>query len=173
MIRLYLNWKSHMAAENTIKSYTSGLTLFSHWLRLGGVDPMTDIADALPSSVMDEYIRWMRRRPSLRTGRPISANSVALYHAAVLDLFKYAARRGWLPGRFNWVEIQANAAETLGKIQTRSAEFDRRIPLLVVHVDQLLLPHVHLRKGVARISSCSATAPSCTCCCPAAWLRPK
>jgi hypothetical protein len=43
----------------------------------------------------------MQKRPSLRTGQPISIRSIALYHAAVVDLFKYAARRGWLPSRFN------------------------------------------------------------------------
>jgi Phage integrase, N-terminal SAM-like domain len=151
MIRHYLDWKSGRASENTISTYTSGLRLFSQWLILGGVDPVTDTADALPGSVMDEYIVWMRRRRSIRTGQPISASSVALYHAAVVGLFKYAARRGWLPARFNWVEMKASAAETLGKIPTRPAQFDRRIPLLVAYVDQLSLPHAHLRKGRAHL----------------------
>jgi hypothetical protein len=112
MIRHHLDWKAARAADNTLKAYRTGLRLFSQWLSLGGVDPLTATADALPRSVMDEYIVWMRERPSLRTGQPISVRSVALYHAAVVDLFKYAARRGWLPDRFNWVEMRASAAET-------------------------------------------------------------
>jgi site-specific recombinase XerD len=151
MIRQYLGWKSGRASENTVTAYTTALRLFSQWLSLGGVDPSTDTADALPGSVMDEYIVWMRRRPSSRSGQPISAGSVALYHAAVVDLFKYAARRGWLPSRFNWVEMKASAAETLGTIPMRQAQFDRRIPLLVAYVDQLSLPHTHLRKGRAHL----------------------
>ena len=72
-------------------------------------------------------------------------------NAAVADLFKYAARRGWLPDRFNWVEMRASAAETLGTIPTRSAQFDRRIPLLVAYVDQLSLPRDHQRTGRAHL----------------------
>jgi site-specific recombinase XerD len=151
IVKQYLDWKSSGASKNTIGAYTTGLRLFSRWLTGGGIDPSTDAADALPRSVMDEYIAWMRKRPSLRTGMPISARSVALYHAAVVDLFKYAARRGWLPSRINWVEMKANATETLGKIPTQSAQFDPHIPELVAYVDQLPLPQEHRRHGRAQL----------------------
>lgn len=156
MITHYLDWKSGKATESTIRAYTTGLRLFSQWLSMGGVDPFTEMPDALPSSVMEEYIGWMQKRPSLRTGQPISVRSVALYHAAVVDLFKYAARRGWLPSRFNWVDMKASAAERLGKVPTQPAQFDRRIPLLVAYVDQLLLPHTHLRRGRAHLEFATA-----------------
>lgn len=151
MITHYLGWKSGKATESTIRAYTTGLRLFSQWLSMGGVDPFADPPGALPSSVMEEYIGWMQKRPSLRTGQPLSIRSIALYHSAVVDLFKYATRRGWLPSRFNWVDMKASAAERLGKVPAQPAQFDPRIPLLVTYVDQLSLPHTHLLRGRAHL----------------------
>jgi site-specific recombinase XerD len=95
----------------------------------------------LPASILEAHIVWLRQRPSLRSGRPLAQSSVAVYHAAVLDLFKYAVRRRLVPEeRFRWAEMAANAAETLGKVHQRSARHDRRIPLLVAYVDALPMP---------------------------------
>jgi site-specific recombinase XerD len=151
IVQRYLAWKSGKAAKDTIRTYTDALRLFGEWLSMAGIDAFTEDADALPTSVMEEYIVWARQRPSKRSGRPQAPSSVALYYAAVTDLFRFAARRKWLPDRFRWAEMKADAQETLGKIPKRSARHDRRIPLLVDYVDNLPLPSVEQRNGISRL----------------------
>jgi site-specific recombinase XerD len=151
LIDRYLTWKAGVAAKDTIRTYRDGLRHFSEFLAMSGINAFEEEPDVLPASIMEEYIVWVRQRPSRRSGKPLATSSVALYHAAVADLFKYAARRKLLPERFRWAEMKANAAETLGKVQRRSARHDRRIPLLVAHVDNLSLPPVEERKGISRL----------------------
>ena len=86
-----------------------------------------------------------------RSGRPLGPASVQTYFYAVSDCFKWAARRKLLPERFRWAEMAANAAETLGKLYSRSARHDRRVPLLVAYVDNLPMPDAGKRLGVSRL----------------------
>jgi len=151
IVECYLAWKSSKVAKHTTRTYINALYLFGQWLAMCGINVFEEHVDVLPTSVIDEYIVWMRQRPSKRSGKPLAQTSVALYCAAVTDLFKFAARRRFLPERFHWAEMKADAQETLGKISKRSARHDRRIPLLVAYVDQLPLPSVEQRKGISRL----------------------
>ncbi|HLZ28471.1 MAG TPA: tyrosine-type recombinase/integrase, partial [Chloroflexota bacterium] len=78
-----------------------------------------------------------------------------LYFYAVADCFKWASRRKLLPERFRWDEMHANATETLGKLYSRPARHDRRVPLLLAYADGL--------------SEASAPRKTCSANCRASW----
>ena len=118
---------------------------------MSGINPFEETADALPASILEEWIVWCRKRPMHRTGRPLGPASVQTYFYAVSGCFKWAARRKLLPERFRWAEMFANATETLGKLYSRSARHDRRVPLLVAYVDNLPMPDAGKRLGVSRL----------------------
>src|SRR6266545_3260942 len=140
IVQQYLEWKRGSAAKHTMRTYTDALRHFAEFLAMSGIDAFVEDADALPASILEAHITWLRQRPTRRTGQAPRPTTVAVYHSAVLDLFKYAVRRRLVPEeRFRWAEMAANAAETLGKVPKRSARHDRRIPLLVAFVDNLPL----------------------------------
>ena len=91
--------------------------------------------------------RVYRRTPKTRNSRVLS---VRFFPTADCRLCCGERSHG-LPGRFNCVDMKASAAERLGKVPAQPAQFDRRIPVLVTHVDQLSLPHTHLRRDRAHL----------------------
>jgi hypothetical protein len=80
--------------------------------------------DVLPVSILEQWILWLRKAKHPRSGKPLQRATIATYLYSVSDMFKWAARRQYVPERFRWAELAANAAGTLRKVPKRSARLD-------------------------------------------------
>jgi len=149
IVERYLEWKASIYAADTVRTYRDGLRHFAEFLSVSGINAFEEDADALPVSILEQWIVWCRKRPMHRTGRPLSPAAISVYFYATSDCFGWAARHKLLPERFRWAEMHAGAMEALGRLQRRSARHDRRVPLLVAFVDALPLPPLEATRGAA------------------------
>ena len=66
--------------------------------------------------------------------------TVVTYLAALRALFRFLDRRGWAAPDASYERVRERLGEVVGRGQYRTPRIDRRLPLLVVAADSLVLP---------------------------------
>jgi hypothetical protein len=90
IIARYLERKAGNSSKHTIRTYRDGLRHFAKFLALSGIRGFEEDADALPASILEQWILWVRHARHPRGGGQLKPATVATYLYAVSDLFKWA-----------------------------------------------------------------------------------
>jgi site-specific recombinase XerD len=144
---LALAFDSSLAGKSpkTRATYATGLASFRQFVAARG-----DVAAWSPSHIrptlLEDYYAWLVRQH----GRERRA-TVLTYVAAVRSFLRYLARRDLLPQGVTYEQMRANLQEAVGRASYRTPRIDRRLPLLVTHVQALSLPDPKERRGARRL----------------------
>jgi site-specific recombinase XerD len=91
--------------------------------------------DAIPQDILEHYYIWL-----LDTyGRHRHA-TVNTYLAAVLVYFRFLTRRNLLPATFSYERARVSLKEVVGRHPYTTPRIDRRLPLIVMFVDEISVP---------------------------------
>lgn len=121
-------------SPRTGATYRSALARFHEFLatEASGENLLTN---ALPADVLEHFYTWLVRV----YGRD-DRFTVVTYVAGVRAFFRFLARRRLLPPGLSFEEVRDNLREVMGTTQYKTPRIDRRLPLVVTHVDGLELP---------------------------------
>jgi integrase/recombinase XerD len=118
----------------TISTYADSLKRFSEFLDDAGVSRQASAAD-LPADVLERFHTWLVDN----YGRDRRA-TIATYVAGTRAFFRFLARRDLLPPGVTFEQMRAGLQEVMGKGSYKTPRIDRRLPLVLLYVNQIPVP---------------------------------
>ena len=118
----------------TIATYEKSLRRFIEFLQAIGVD-RASLAKDLPPEILEHFYGWLVDN----YGRDRRA-TVVTYIAAARAFFRFLARRRLLSPETSFEQIKAGLQEVMGKGSYKTPRIDRRLPMLILYVNNLPLP---------------------------------
>ncbi len=118
----------------TVRTYRESLKRFCEFLRETRVPPES-LARDLPADILERYHAWLVDS----YGRDRRA-TITTYIAGVRAFYRFMARRRLLSPDASFEQIRAGLQEVMGKGSYKTPRIDRRLPLVVLYVNQLPLP---------------------------------
>ena len=122
-------------SPRTAATYRTALGRFREFLRSRGLDPAEVSSDAFTPDVLERFYTWLVRA----YGRD-DRFTVVTYVAGVRAFFRFLARRRLLPPELTFEELRDNLREVMGRTPYKTPRIDRRLALIVTHIDGLELP---------------------------------
>lgn len=135
-----LRFKSPM----TVKTYGEGLHQWAAFLAAAGVNPFESTAEVLPDDVLEYFLGWL-------ADAGYSRATTDTYLSATKALWRFATARRLVPPRFTYDAMRGGVQLLMGRRHYRSPRIDPRLPLVVIHADELPLPDWSDRQGASRL----------------------
>jgi len=123
------------ASPKTAATYRSALNRFHEYLVARADDPATLATDGFLPNALERYYVWLTRT----YGRD-DRFTVATYAAGVRAFFRFLARRRLLAPDVSFEELRDNLRQVMGRVAYKTPRIDRRLVLIVTHLDGLALP---------------------------------
>ena len=133
-------------SPRTASTYRTALGRFHEFLDARGLDHTALTTDAFEPDVLERFYTWLVRV----YGRD-DRFTVVTYVAGVRAMFRFLARRRLLPPSLSFEELRDNLREVLGRTPYKTPRIDRRLAMIVTHVDGLELPFATDQGGRARL----------------------
>ena len=124
-------------SAQTAATYRTALGRFHEFLEADGLEPRRLHTSQFTRNILERYYTWLVRV----YGRD-DRFTVATYVAGVRAFFRFLARRRLLPPDLSFEELRDNLREVMGRTTYKTPRIDRRLALIVTHVDGLELPSV-------------------------------
>lgn len=118
----------------TLETYGKALKRFTEFLVATGAPPEALAAD-LPPEILERFHGWLVDS----YGRDRRA-TIATYVAGTRAFFRFLARRRLLSPESSFEQIRAGLQEVMGKGSYKTPRIDRRLPLVILYVNNLPLP---------------------------------
>lgn len=133
-------------SPRTVATYRTALGRLHEFQIGSGRDPETVQVAELGADVLERFYLWLTRV----YGRD-DRFTVSTYVAGARAFLRFCARRHWLAPGVSFEEIRDNVREVMGRVPYRTPRIDRRLVLIVTHVDNLELPPPDRANGQARL----------------------
>jgi site-specific recombinase XerD len=130
----------------TTKTYRSALGRFHEYLESIGVEPARFQTTDVRGDLLEQLYLWLTRV----YGRE-DRFTVTTYVAGVRAFLRFCARRHLLAPDVSFEELRDNVREVMGRSSYRTPRIDRRLVLIVTHVDGLPLPPADEYGGQSRL----------------------
>ncbi len=118
----------------TRETYGKALKRFTEFLRENATPAEALVAD-LPPEILERFHGWLVDS----YGRDRRA-TIATYVAGTRAFFRFLARRGLLSPGTSFEQIRAGLQEVMGKGSYKTPRIDRRLPLVILYVNNVPLP---------------------------------
>jgi len=132
-------------SPKTVATYRVSLERFASFLLEAGTPPEALAAD-LPREILERFHAWLVDR----YGRDRRA-TIATYIAGARAFFRHLARRRLLPPDTSFEQIKAGLQEVMGKGSYKTPRIDRRLPLVILYVNNIPLPAQEPRNRSRRL----------------------
>ena len=121
-------------SPKTVATYKESLKRFTEFLWESAV-PTEALAADLPPEVLERFHGWLVDG----YGRDRRA-TIATYVAGARAFFRYLARHRLLSPNVSFEQIRSGLQEVMGKGSYKTPRVDRRLPLLILYVNNIPLP---------------------------------
>ena len=121
-------------SPRTAATYRTALARFHEFLASEGSGDHL-LTSAMSADLLERFYAWLVSV----YGRD-DRFTVVTYVAGVRAFFRFLARRRLLPTGLSFEELRDNLREVMGRTQYKTPRIDRRLVLVVTHVDGLELP---------------------------------
>lgn len=118
----------------TARTYAEALKRFAEFLEESGKH-QNSLAKDLPRDILERFYGWL----VANYGRDRRA-TVGTYIAGTRAFFRFLARRRLLSPDVTFEEIRAGLQEVIGKGSYKTPRIDRRLPMVVLYVNNLPVP---------------------------------
>jgi len=132
-------------AKATVDTYAESLRRFLEFLAESGV-PRDALARDLSPQILEDFYRWLVEN----YGRDRRA-TVATYVAGTRAFFRFLARRRLLSPETSFEQLRAGLQEVMGKSSYKTPRIDRRLPLVVLYVNNIAVPEATGENGNRRL----------------------
>ena len=122
----------------TIATYEKSLKRFTEFLLDTGVS-RDALAKDLPPEILERFYGWLVDM----YGRDRRA-TIVTYIAGARGFYRFLARRRLLPTDASFEQIRAGLQEVMGKGSYKTPRIDRRLPMVILYVNNILGPENHL-----------------------------
>lgn len=131
-------------SPETVATYQKSLRRFSEFLADRCIPEQTPTSE-LPADVLEQFYVWLVDV----FGRE-ARSTVTTYVAGVRAFFRYLSRHRLLPTETSFEQMRAGLLEVMGKGSYKTPRIDRRLPMIVIYVNNLPLPEPSAPRGRAR-----------------------
>lgn len=121
-------------SPKTLNTYRNSLNRFAEFLTEMDI-PLEVQSEELPQGILERFYHWLVDN----YGRDQRA-TIVTYTAGTRAFFRFLARRRMLAPDTSFEQIRAGLQEVMGKGQYKTPRIDRRLPLVVLYVDNVPLP---------------------------------
>ncbi|MGI5837275.1 MAG: tyrosine-type recombinase/integrase [Chloroflexota bacterium] len=118
----------------TIATYEKSLKRFTEFLLDTGVS-RDALAKDLPPEILERFYGWLVDM----YGRDRRA-TIVTYIAGARGFYRFLARRRLLPTDASFEQIRAGLQEVMGKGSYKTPRIDRRLPMVILYVNNIPLP---------------------------------
>lgn len=125
----------------TINTYAESLKRFTEFLTEAAT-PRNHLAADLSADVLEHFYQWLVGS----YGRDRRATT-GTYIAGTRAFFRFLARRRLLSPETSFEQIRAGLQEVMGKGSYKTPRIDRRLPMVVVYVNNIPLPEASKREN--------------------------
>ncbi len=122
-------------SPQTTATYRTALGRFHEFLEAEQVDPGHARPTSFGGNALERFYTWLVRV----YGRD-DRFTVNTYVAGVRAFFRFLGRRRLLASDVSYEELRDNLRAVMGRTAYKTPRIDRRLPLIVTHVDALELP---------------------------------
>lgn len=129
----------------TIATYEKSLKRFTEFLADTGLS-RDSLAKDLPPEILERFYGWLVDM----YGRDRRATTVT-YIAAARAFFRFLARRRLLSSEASFEQIRAGLQEVMGKGSYKTPRIDRRLPMIILYVNNIPLPEPAPRNQAKRL----------------------
>lgn len=129
----------------TVTTYAKSLKRFAEFLADIRM-PRNALARDLPPEILERFYGWLVDI----YGRDRRA-TVVTYVAAARAFFRFLSRRGLLSPEVTFEQIRAGLQEVMGKGSYKTPRIDRRLPMVVLYVNNVPLPEPTSRNQARRL----------------------
>jgi site-specific recombinase XerD len=130
----------------TVTTYRSALARFHEYLESENVDPVHFQTVDVRGDLLERLYLWL-----IRVYGRDDRFTVTTYVAGVRAFLRFCARRHLLSPDVSFEELRDNVREVMGRSSYRTPRIDRRLVLIVTHVDGLRLPPADQYGGQPRL----------------------
>ena len=125
----------------TVDTYTVSLKRFTEFLSDAGT-PRQHLAADLSPDILERFYQWLVGS----YGRDRKATT-GTYIAGTRAFFRFLARRRLLSPETSFEQIRAGLQEVMGKGSYKTPRIDRRLPMVVLYVNNIPLPEAAKREN--------------------------
>ncbi len=118
----------------TRETYGKSLKRFTEFLA-DRATPREALAADLPPEILESFYQWLVDG----YGRDRRA-TITTYVAGARAFFRFLARRRLLPREASFEQIRAGLQEVMGKGSYKTPRIDRRLPMVILYVNNLPIP---------------------------------
>lgn len=123
-------------SQRTVDTYLSGLRRFDEYLDDQKVKPASVRVADLGETALVDFQTWLVRS----YGRE-DRSTISTYVAGVRAFFRFLAQRHLLAADVTFEAIREHARQAMGRVPYRTPRVDARLPLVVLYVKNVPLPH--------------------------------